>query len=146
MDTNFILRDQFYGGAVVMSDGAWDVELKRRVRAEYIDNVLGSDYTLCLRGTGNYCHRLYETLCCGRIPVFVNTDCVLPYDFAADWRQHCVWVEESEMDRLPEKVAAFHEALSPTDFIDLQHACRAFWQRWLSPEGFFGNLHRHLSA
>lgn len=113
-------------------------------RKDFINNLVSSDYILCARGYGNYSVRLYEALCCGRIPVFVNTDCVLPYDFSQDWRQYCVWVEEKDLPRIGEKVAEFHNQLSPSEFIDLQYACRNFWQEWLSPEGFFSNFYRHF--
>jgi hypothetical protein len=83
------------------------------VRAEYVSNLEGSDYVLCCRGSGNYSYRLYETFCMGRIPVFIDTDCVLPCEATIDWKQHCVWVEESEVGHLPEKVRDFHESLGP---------------------------------
>jgi len=87
---------------------------------------------------------LYETLSFGRIPIFINTDCVLPYDFAIDWKKYCVWVDESELPFIADKVADFHNALAPQEFEDLQYECRRMWEEWLSPEGFFDNFYRHL--
>jgi Exostosin family len=145
VETNFLIRNSFWGGAVNTVDKVeWDQEMRRKVRFEYINNIIHSDYSLCIRGTGNFSHRLYETLCCGRIPVFVNTDCVLPYEFAIEWKKYCVWVEEDEIPKIAEKVAAFHEQISPQDFIDLQYECRKLWKEWLSPEGFFNNFDRHF--
>jgi len=48
-------------------------------------------------------YRLYEALCCGRIPVFIDTDCVLPYDFMIDWKKYFVWVDQSELPLIAEK-------------------------------------------
>jgi hypothetical protein len=117
----------------------------RRVREEYVRNMVESDYILCSRGAGNFSYRLYETLSCGRIPVFVDTDCVLPYDFVAPWREHLVWVDESELASLGDRVAAFHEALSDREFEDLQRSCRRLWDEYIAPEGFFTRFHEHLA-
>lgn len=144
VDTNFLVRDDFLGRAV-LPDGRKDLDLLRKIRLEFVQNMVDSDYIVCARGSGNFSYRLYETLCCGRIPVFIDTDCVLPYDFVIEWKKHCVWVEESELPLIAEKVAKFHRNLSPQDFMDLQHECRRLWEQWLSPEGFFANFFLHFS-
>lgn len=140
---DFIIRDRFFAGAI-LPNGREDLALMRKARLEYVRNMIESDYILCVRGAGNFSYRLYETLCCGRIPVFVDTDCVLPYDFDIEWKKYCVWVDESELSLIAEKVAEFHRNLSPQDFVELQHECRRLWEQRLSPEGFFANFYRHL--
>ncbi len=110
----------------------------------FLSNILDNDYNLCVRGGGNYSYRLYEVISAGRIPVFINTDCVLPYDFAIDWKQYVVWVEEDEIDSLDEKILNFHESLSDQDFEDLQFEIRELWEKWISPYGFFSNFHKHF--
>jgi hypothetical protein len=140
---NIILRDRFWGGSVSPT-GEPDLQAMQNVRKEYLQNLIDSDYVICARGAGNFSYRLYETLSCGRIPVFIDTDCVLPFESAIDWKQYCVWVDESDVANLPERVADFHARLSPGDFVDRQHACRELWEQWLSPTGFFSNLYRVL--
>jgi len=143
INTDFIVRDRFYGGA--MNDkGEWDYAIIQKVRQDYITNLMGNNYTLCVRGLGNYSQRFYDTLCCGKIPVFVNTDCVLPYDFLIAWRKYCVWIEEYDLPRISQKIMEFHNQLSAQDFVDMQYECRKIWEEWLSPEGFFTNFHRHF--
>jgi hypothetical protein len=141
--TNFIVRDRFLGG-VHLPDGSLDYDLWQKIRLEYVTNMVESDYILCARGGGNFSYRLYETLCCGRIPIFIDTDSVLPYDFILDWKKYCVWVDESEMPFIAEKVTDFHNNISPQDFIRFQHKCRKLWEEWLSPLGFFTNFHKHF--
>ncbi len=111
---------------------------------EFVNNIFNTDYTVCIRGGGNFSKRLYETLCCGRIPIFVDTDSVLPYDFAVDWKRYCVWIDRSEVPHIAEKVAGFHAGLSPNDFEDLQRECRKLWQDRLSRQGFFDHFHEHF--
>ncbi|NJL11424.1 MAG: exostosin family protein [Calothrix sp. SM1_7_51] len=137
--TNFILSDKPFFNAD-------DANSQALVRQQYINNILESDYIFCCRGYGNFSFRFYEALSCGRIPVFVNSNCTLPYDFEIDWKKYCVWVEEDEIHLIAEKVLEFHEQLSPQDFVSLQYECRQIWEQWLSPEGFFCNLYRHLDV
>ncbi len=145
VETDFIIRPS---SAFANPTGAFlpggTHSTARRQQREMMQNTLDCDYVLCARGYSNWSIRFYETLCLGRIPVFVNTDCVLPFEDQIDWKRYCVWVEERDLPRIGEKVAAFHESLSPDEFIDLQRRCRQLYENWLSPDGFFKNMHRVL--
>lgn len=138
--TNFVLRDRYRAG----------ISLERRrdprdpTRLEFIENIAGSDYTVCMRGQGNFSVRLYEVLSLGRIPVYVDTDGLLPFTHVLPWRELCVWVEAHEVAHVAEKVADFHHALSPAAFVERQRELRAIWERWLTPRGFYGNFHLHF--
>ena len=143
VETNFRFTRGHFGGAV-LSGGQTDYELAKQARQNLLDNILSSDYIVCARGGGNFSYRLYETLCSGRIPIFINTDRVLPYEEYIDWKKLCIWVEEDEIDRINERVAEFHASLSPDDFIALQYECRKLWDEWLSPSGFFAKFHLHF--
>ena len=140
IEKNFVIRDS------MVFLGKDDFEQMYKSRIDFVENIVSSDYVFCCRGAGNSSIRLFETLCCGRIPILVNTDCVLPYDFTIDWKKYCVWVEEKELHLIAEKVAEFHEKLSPQEFIDLQYECRKLWQEWLSSEGFFSKFYLHFSS
>jgi hypothetical protein len=138
IEENFILRRTFWAGA--LGDSSSLMEARR----EYVQNMLESDYVLCARGIGNFSYRLYETLSMGRIPIFVDTDCVLPLDFEIDWRDYCVWVDVDEIDRIGDRVLEFHESLDDAEFEERQRACRRLWEAHISPEGFFASFHRHF--
>lgn len=138
--SNFVLRATFWGGAI------GNPSSMSRARQEYVQNMLESDYVLCVRGIGNFSYRLYETLSMGRIPLFVDTDCVLPLDFEIDWRDYCIWVDESDIDRIGDRVVEFHESVSEAELQERQRACRRLWERHISPEGFFASFHRHFEA
>lgn len=146
VETNFIFRQHFaFSSKLELEDPAELERQTQKLRLEYCHNLIGSDYVVCCSGYENYCIRLYETLSFGRIPVFINTDCVMPYDFAIDWKKYCVWVDESEISSIAEKVADFHNQLSAQEFRDLQYECRKLWEDWISPEGFFRHFYQHLN-
>jgi Exostosin family len=113
-------------------------------RQQFVDNMFSSDYILCTRGSGNFSYRLYETLSCGRIPVFVNTDCALPFAQWIDWKRYCVWVDEVDLPHLGQRIREFHASLTPQQFQERQLECRNLWLEWLSPQAFFSNLYRYL--
>jgi len=139
--TNVVLRGNggfnWACGYLLKEREASDVTLQRW---EYLENLLGSPYALCVRGRGNYSLRFYEAMCCGRIPVFVNTDCVLPFEHMVNWKDYCVWVEERDIPHIGEILADFHANISSVRFKELQLACRRLWLDYLSPESFMRQL------
>ncbi len=139
---NIQLREHFLNGTLLVPEKD-QKEHWRKSFAAFRDNVLGSHYTLCPRGGGNWSYRFYETLCLGRIPVFFNTDCALPYETFIHWRDYCVWVEASEMDRTAELILEHYNRHDPEEFMALQARCRKLWIEFLSLDGFFRNFHRH---
>ncbi|MEZ5399806.1 MAG: exostosin family protein [Bryobacteraceae bacterium] len=135
IDTVFRVRRKAFK---ILSQAAAAPETKPLV-TEYFDTILSTDYTLCIRGYGNWSVRLWETLACGRIPIFVDTDCVLP-DAGIDWREFAVWVDASELASLPEHLLDFHARLSPREFLEKQRLCRRIWVERFSRDGFMKYL------
>ncbi len=123
--TNFIYREHYRGGAVTLQQ-------REQTTLEYYDNIKDSDYILCVRGAGNFSVRFYETLLMGRIPIFVNTDCLLPFEDKINWKAHVVWVEWKERDKIADIVADFHNNLTDDAFENLQRKNRKLWKETLS--------------
>lgn len=126
--TNFIYRNRYRAGAQT------DLE-REKTTLEYYNNIATSDYVLCVRGAGNFSVRFYETLMMGKIPVFVNTDCLLPFEDQIDWKQHVVWVEWKDRKNVAAIVSDFHRNLTNEDFIQLQLDNRELWKERLSVGG-----------
>ncbi|MCC7208950.1 MAG: exostosin family protein [Anaerolineae bacterium] len=144
VDLNLVLRYGYWNGSVYRG-AVRDAHNLAQSRAAYVENMLSSDYVLCVRGKGNYSYRFYETLCCGRIPLVVDTGGVLPFEDWIDWSRYGVWVGADELPHIGERVRAFHAGLTPDAFREMQAACRQLWLDWLSPRGFFANLHRYFA-
>ena len=141
IETSFIIRDKH------CHDQVRKKSLEKGSAAHvFYSNILETDYTLCLRGYGNWSYRFYETLACGRIPVLIDTDCVLPNDSNIDWKKYCVWVDKSELKQIGEKIADFHSSLSSEDFIERQISCRRLWEEQLTPEGFMKHIQDYLEV
>lgn len=126
--TNFIYRKHYRAGAKSEQD-------RTTTTMEYYDNIKNSDYVLCVRGAGNFSVRLYETLMMGRIPVFVNTDCLLPFEETINWKSHVVWVEWNDRKNIAERVVDFHAKMTHEDFKEIQLRNRQLWKTQLSVAG-----------
>src|SRR5690606_19049993 len=98
------------------------------------------DYVLCVRGAGNFSVRFYETLLMGRIPIFVNTDCLLPFEDKINWKKHVVWIEWKERSNIANIVADFHSKLTDKQFEDLQKSNRKLWKEELSVKAMLQNI------
>ncbi len=145
VETRFILRHFFaYGGQWGQLRPGGTFESAKRYRLEYVQNMLDADYSLSCRGVTNTSIRCYEALSCGRIPLFVDTECRLPGDFAFDWGQIMCWVGENELPRIGLRLASFHEGLDSERFVAMQAGCRRAFEEWITPEGFFSKLQVHL--
>ena len=135
--TNFNIRDSF---AIGTRGG------NKAARNEYINNIIGSDYTLWYRGAANYSLRLYESLCLGRIPLFVNTDCKLPFEEQINWLDICIWVDDDELSRIGDIIIDFHQSMTNNQFIEKQVYCRELWIKYFSKEGFYNQFYNYLNT
>lgn len=135
--TNYIIRKKYRAGAKTADE-------KKRTTQEYYQNMVDSDYILCVRGNGNFSKRLYETLAMGRIPIIVNTDGIYPDDTHIDWKKVAVWVDYKDIRHLGTIVGDFHQSITAKNFSERQVAARQLWVDRLSMPGFFSNLVKNI--
>jgi hypothetical protein len=138
VDCRFIARGT-YLGAAPLSAFRRDHPLADQ-RQAFLANLMESPYALAMRGKGNHSVRFYEILSAGRIPVFVNTACVLPLESEIDWKKYSVWVEESELPRIGRHLREFHDRIGAEEFVDLQSRIRSLWLERLRPEPYFKHV------
>ena len=130
--TNFIVRNQFWGGSVH----------NPALRNEYIDNMLNSDFIVCSRGAGNFSYRLYETLSMGKIPIILDTDISLPCQDVVDYNRFIVTSNPSDIVTM---IINCWNSMSDEMYIDLQKYSRYVYDKYISPPGFTDYiLHNHI--
>jgi hypothetical protein len=135
---NYLLREQYHAGSSQEKTNFSDQKLA------FVNNILGSDYTVCMRGGGNFSIRFYETLCLGRIPVFIDSDCQLPFEDKIAYRELFPWIELKDLPRAVQIVADFHASLSNEDFIALQYKCRQLWEEHFTANGFYRDFQARI--
>ncbi|NQE32756.1 hypothetical protein [Microcoleus asticus] len=111
------------------------LEEKKRQRAEYIENIENNAYILAMRGDDNGCYQLLEVMSAGRIPVFIDTNRLLPELRGMKWEDFCVIVPFSEVHRIGDYIQAFHDKLSDEDFAQVCRKSRAAFDQLL-PHNF----------
>jgi hypothetical protein len=130
VEPNFIIRSSYSGHtSTIKTDPA-------QTRKEYIDNLLGSDYALIIKGDGNYSYRFYEALSLGRIPVLLDTECVLPLEDVIDYNQFILRVPYWDMYHLDAIVADHYSKISDQDFIAMQKKGREAFNTYLRVDSF----------
>ncbi len=134
VDSNFILRGKYRAGVKTSED-------RERTTKEFYQNIFESPYTFSMRGNGNFSVRLYETLAVGRIPVLLDTDCLLPLNNKIDWKKHCVIIKKKDEELIPQKLIEFHNKISEKDFETLQIINRDLWVNYLTRHTFFKHIH-----
>ncbi|HMS90581.1 MAG TPA: exostosin family protein, partial [Acidimicrobiales bacterium] len=132
IDDRFVVRDQYRAGVSSDADRA-------RTQAEFDDNLRSATYALCVRGTGNFSARFYESLSFGRVPLFVDTNCVLPFEDEIDWRSRTVWLDHTEVDSIGDRLMSAH----PEVLVDPERSpdsLRRLWEERLTEQGFYDHL------
>ncbi len=130
----FIIRRSYFG---CMNSGASDTNENRK---EFVNNIINSDYSLIVRGDANASTRLYETLSLGRIPVIIDTECVLPLENLIDYRNFCVFIDHKDMDRAASLLVDFHDSISESRFTDMQREARSAYLQYLRYDAFSKHL------
>lgn len=127
---NFVLRSSYSGNIKsIPLDPA-------QARAEYVKNIIESDFTLSPKGDGNYSLRFYETLSLGRIPILLDTECVLPLADTVAYDDVIIRVPYTEINRLPDIVSKLYASWSPKEYEHRQKKAREFFVEYLYMPSF----------
>lgn len=98
----------------------------------FINNMNKCDYTLCVRGTGNYSGRFYMALNAGRIPVVLDTDVVIPLEE----QLHIVKVPIESLANISNFILEHFEQTSDQELRDMKLQNRFIYHQFLAPEKF----------
>jgi len=113
---DYIVRDTWNGGS----------------RKEFIDNMNRNLYSFVIRGDGNFSFRLAETYMMGRIPVFINTEGILPFEDHIPYKDTMVYVPniESDVDMI---LRSWHDNHTEQQILDIQRQNRVIWENYFRP-------------
>lgn len=129
--SNFVIRKSYSGHKK-------SIELPpQEARKEYIDNMNNSDFILTIKGNGNFSFRFYEALSAGRVPLFINTDCVLPLEEFIDYSSFVLFVDYKKIGRIDKITADFYKNIDEKNFSQMQEAAHAAFENHLRIDKFF---------
>ncbi len=136
--TNFIIRKSYSGHASTIT-----IE-PETARKEYRENLLQSDYALVIKGDGNYSYRFYEALSLGRIPVLLDTDCVLPLSDRIHYDEFIVRIPYCDLCRMDRMIADHYAKISAQDFAVMQRKAREAFEKYLRVDRFLEYVITHI--
>lgn len=129
--TNFLIRRSYSGIAKTIS-----LE-PVRARREYIENILDSDFTLCVKGDGNFSVRFFEVLSLGRLPLLLDTDCPLPLAEQINYDDFIVRLDWTKLGQIASVVAGAYQGWTAEEFARRQNLARATFVDFLRLDNFF---------
>lgn len=129
--TNFIIRNSFSGNEKTRKI---DIETARK---EYVKNILNSDLSLAVKGDGNFSIRFYEILSLGRVPLFVDTNCVLPLEDKINYDEFILKIDCKNLGEISKLSSDFYKNISNDVFIDMQKKARLAFDNYLRADKFF---------
>ena len=123
--SNFIIREKFWGG------NPHDPKLM----SDFQNNMISSHFNVCNRGKGNFSIRFYQTLSCGRIPILLNTDIILPFEKEINWNDIIVFGDSEE--ELVSKVLHYWNS---KNIIEMQEKCKEIYNKYFSNTKFLDKV------
>lgn len=136
VQTDFIYRNKYRAGAT-------NEEEKRKTSLVFYQNIEKNLYTFCLRGSGNFSVRFYETLMMGRIPLLIDTDVRLPFHDTIQWHQHCVLATR---ENYIEKLVDFHQQHSEYELKKIQESNRQLAKEVLNRKAYFIAISKEIMS
>lgn len=137
IETSFIVRKTFSANSKTITI---DPLVARK---EYIDTMLACDFALAPKGDGNFSVRFFEALSLGRIPILIDTDCVLPLAEIINYDDFIIRVPYSKIDEIASIVLSTYNRWSDSDFVNKQKAARAAFETYLRHDKFFNFVFEH---
>lgn len=129
-------------GKRINSNFFWNPAPKQEGYAQiFVKSLQDTPYCICAAGFGNYSFRLYEVLKAGRIPVYIDTDELLPCRDVLPWKDMMIWVPALKVDSTAQYLLKYHQRVSAADFIQRQKDNAALYDKYLTRLGFSKYLH-----
>lgn len=132
--TKFIVRESFSANINTIS---LDPTVARK---EYIDVLFNCDFALAPKGDGNFSVRFFEALSLGRVPILIDTDCVLPLSDKINYDLFIVRVPHTQIKNTPQIVSDLFQKLTSSEFIEIQQRARSAYEKYLRYDAFFNEL------
>jgi hypothetical protein len=128
--TVFIIRSSYSGNTRTAENNP------AILRKEFIDNIINTDYALCVKGDANQSTRFYEVLSLGRIPLVLDTECVFPLEDIINYKEFCLFVDYADRHTIGGRVRDFHSKISIDSFQEKQKKAREIYEKYLRIDSF----------
>jgi hypothetical protein len=127
---DFKIRDQWGGG------------LSEENIKIFYENLKENLYSLCVRGGGNFSFRLGETFMMGRIPVLIDTDCILPFKEFIPYKENTVYVTKENSKNFTDidsVIQEYHNSHTMEELIEIQKENVKIWYNYFTVDNAFNH-------
>jgi len=104
---------------------------------KFYKNIKNNLYGLCVRGGGNFSFRLGEVLMMGRIPILIDTDCILPFPDLIPYDTNFIRIPIKKIDDMVNIIEKYHESHTKEELIQIQKENRLIWETYYIPSNAF---------
>jgi hypothetical protein len=135
-----LIERVFWGGINGYDYISKDKTTPNKFKSEYIDNLKNNLYSLCVRGAGNFSFRLQETFMMGRIPVLIDTECILPFENEIPYKTNTVYVTKENSNNFTEidkVIQNFHNSHTEKELLNIQLSNRNIWVNYFKMDSSF---------
>lgn len=138
--TSFIERSSFSGSLAT-------IELDSKVaRHDFLENINQSLVVLSPKGDGNYSNRFIEALAAGRIPAFIDTDIILPFEDEIDYSAITIRIAMRDIDQTGDRIADWCEGKTEDDFREISNNAKKVFEQFLKQDVAYKRLIQKLIA
>ena len=131
VDTAFVIRSSYSGHKNT-------IELSpEEARKQFVEKINNSDFSLAVKGDGNYSLRFYEILSLGRIPVLVDTDCPLPFEDKIKYDDFILRVDYRKINKIDKIISDYYKKIDGVRFVTMQERAREAFSKYLNIGSFF---------
>lgn len=138
--TRFISRKTFSGATRTIEVSP------ETARKDFLESIIESDFVLAPKGDGNYSNRFLEVLSLGRIPVFVDTDTILPFSEKIEYKKITVRIPMSDVQNTPKYIRDFYDSLHEEEWQARQRLARETYAQYLFQDAFWEHFFAGTSA
>lgn len=77
-----------------------DGRLHNQLKLDYVHQILNAKFSLCPKGFGRSCYRIFESMACGRSPIIISDGWSAPPK--VDWEAFSTMIPERDVHRIPD--------------------------------------------
>ena len=107
---------------------------------KFFKNIKNNLYGLCVRGGGNCSLRLGEVLMMGRIPILIDTDCILPFPDLIPYDTNFIRIPIEKINDMVNIIEKYHESHTEEELIQIQKENRLIWETYYVPSNAFAQV------
>ncbi len=107
--------------------------MRKQRQALYFDMMQRSVATLCPKGFGAQSIRFFETMSCGRIPVLISDDYLLPLENRINYNAFICRLGEDEIGGIRDNLALFFNGHTDEEIVNMGSAACQTWSEYFAP-------------